>query len=177
MKRDILHAGRIGAPHGLLGEVKVQPWTDDVTRFSQLKDCLVVSSDEKHRTPAVVEGVRYINNNQVLLKLRGCDDRNEAEKLKGSYISVLREQAVELPEDTWFICDLLGCEVHDNTHGLLGKLADIIQQSAHDVYVVRQSGMADLLIPVLKTIIKSVDIENGRIDVELPNGLYEIYRA
>jgi 16S rRNA processing protein RimM len=71
---------------------------------------------------------------------------------------------------------LLGCEVYDEIHGSLGFLKDVIQNSAHDVYLVRKSGQADILIPVLKTVVKEVDIDNRRIEVVLPDGLFEIYR-
>lgn len=173
--RDILHIGRIGAPHGLRGEIKVQPMTDDINRFKLLKDCFIVSDDEKSRIPAVCEGVRFLND-QVLLKLKSYDDRDMAAALRGQLISVDREHAVELPEDTWFICDLIGSEVYADQYGYLGKLVDVIQQSAHDVYLVRDRSKPDILIPVLKTIVKKVDIEASRIDVTLPDGLFEIYR-
>lgn len=173
--REILHIGKVGAPHGLRGEVKVQPMTDDNNRFKQLKDCFIVSEDDKNRIPAVCEGVRFLND-QVLLKLKSYEDRDMAATLRGQFISVDREHAVELPADTWFICDLIGCEVYAQKYGYLGKLVDVIQQSAHDVYIVRHKPQPDILIPVLKTIINKVDLAATRIDVTLPDGLYEIYR-
>lgn len=173
--RDILHIGRIGAPHGLRGEIKVQPMTDDINRFKQLKDCFIVTDDEKDRIPAVCEGVRFLNE-QVLLKLKNYEDRDQAAVLRGRLISVDREHAVNLPANTWFICDLIGCEVYAEDTGYLGRLVDVIQQSAHDVYLVRDKSKPDILIPVLKTVVRKVDIEGARIDVKLPDGLYEIYR-
>lgn len=174
--RDILHIGRIGAPHGLRGEIKIHPWTDSNDRFRDLTDCLIVTDDEKDRTPAQVEGVRFLNS-QVLLKLRGYDDRAAAEGLKNKILSVKREDAVKLPDDTWFITDIIGCEVYDKFRGLLGILSDVIQNTAHDVYVVHKSGINDVLIPVLKSVILNVDLKERRIDVSLPEGLYEIYRS
>jgi 16S rRNA processing protein RimM len=174
--RDILHIGRIGAPHGLHGEIKVNPWTDNNDRFRDLKDCLIVSDDEKIRTPATVEGVRFLNK-QIVLKIRGYDDRTAAESLKNKLLSVKRENAIKLPADTWFIADLTGCEVIDEKHGLLGILTDVIQNSAHDVYVVRQKGFNDILIPVLKSIVMNVDLDQRKIDVSMPEGLFEIYRG
>ena len=174
--RDILHIGRIGAPHGLHGEIKVNPWTDNNDRFRDLKDCLIVSDDEKIRTHATVEGVRFLNK-QIVLKIRGYDDRTAAESLKNKLLSVKRENAIKLPADTWFIADLTGCEVIDEKHGLLGILTDVIQNSAHDVYVVRQKGFNDILIPVLKSIVMNVDLDQRKIDVSMPEGLFEIYRG
>lgn len=174
-KRDILHIGRIIGAHGLQGEVKVLPLTDDAKRFLDLDECLIVTPDEKNRVPALAAGARFFND-LVILRLKGVNDRNQAEALKGKLISVDRKHAVVLPPDTWFICDLLGCEVFDDAHGLLGCLADIQPNAAQDVYVIRQPGQKDLLFPALKSILRKVDLDNRRIDVHLPDGLFEIYR-
>jgi 16S rRNA processing protein RimM len=173
--RDILHIGKIAGVHGLAGELKVQPLTDDPRRFSDLEDCLLVSADEKSRESAHIEGVRFFKD-QVLLRLENVSDRNTAEKLRGLFISVTREKAVALPPDTWFICDLIGCDVYDPIHGYLGHLTDVMQNAAHDVYTVSKVSEKDLLFPALKTIIRQVDLPARRIDVELPEGLYDIYR-
>jgi len=125
--------------------------------------------------PAQAEGARF-SGDQVLLKLKGISDRTAAEQLKGRLLSVTREHAVALPPDTWFICDLLGCDVHDQSHGYLGQLKDVQAGPAQDVYVVAKPGQKDVLFPARKTILKHVDLELRRIDVDLPDGLYEIYR-
>lgn len=174
-QRDILHIGKITGAHGLLGEVKIFPLTDDARRFSDLDECLITTPDEMERVPAHAAGARFFNN-QVILRLKGINDRTQAEALKGHLISVTREHAVALPPDTWFICDLLGCEVYDQEHGLLGKLADILPTAAQDIYTVRLPGAKDLLFPALKSILKHVNLDQRRIDVTLPDGLYEIYR-
>ena len=173
--RDILLIGRILGAHGLQGELKILPLTDDPQRFLQLKECLIISADEKERVPALAAGARF-SNTQVLLRLKSVTDRTAAEALKGRLLGVTRDQAVALPPDTWFICDLLGCEVFDAAHGLLGRLSDVLPTAAHDVYTVHQPGQKDLLFPALKSILKQVDIAGKRIDVDLPAGLYEIYR-
>ena len=173
--RDILHIGRIIGAHGLSGELKILPLTNDPKRFLTLDDCLITSDDEKERVPAHAQGARF-SGDQVLLKLQGISDRTAAEQLKGRLLSVTREHAVALPPDTWFICDLLGCEVHDQDHGYLGQLKDVQTGPAQDVYVVAKAKEKDLLFPARKTILKHVDLELRRIDVELPAGLYEIYR-
>lgn len=173
--REILHIGRILGAHGLQGELKILPLTDDPRRFLQLKDCLIVTVDEKERVPALAAGARF-SNELVLLRLQGISDRTAAEALKGRLVSVTREHAAPLPPDTWFICDLLGCDVYDEAHGLLGRLSDVLPTAAHDVYTVHLPGQKDLLFPALKSILKQVDLAGKRIDVELPAGLYEIYR-
>lgn len=173
--RDILHIGKITGAHGLRGEVKVFPLTDDRSRFSSLTNCLLGSADEKNRVPAKATGARFLNDS-VLLKLQGVDDRDAAEALRGRLLSVTRDQAVALPPDTWFICDLIGCSVWDEAHGLLGELTDVLQTAAHDVYTVHLAGARDLLFPALKTILRRVDLSGRRIEVSLPDGLYEVYR-
>ena len=114
---------------------------------------------------------------QLLIKLNGIDSRDQAEALRGHLLAVRREDAVKLPPDHWFICDLLGCAVYDATEGYLGDLADIMQNTAQDVYVVRLPGQPDILFPALKTIIQKVDIPGRRIDISLTEGLYEVYRG
>ncbi len=174
-KRDILHIGRIIGAHGLQGELKILPLTDDAKRFLDLDECLIITSDEKDRVPAQAAGARFFND-LVILRLQGVTDRTQAEALKGRLISVTRDHAVALPPDTWFICDLLGCDVYDDVHGHLGHLTDIQPNAAQDVYVIHMPGAKDLLFPALKSIMRTVDLEKRRIDVHLPNGLYEIYR-
>ncbi|MDD2533642.1 MAG: ribosome maturation factor RimM [Eubacteriales bacterium] len=173
--RDILHIGVITGAHGLQGELKIMALTDDLNRFNVLNDCLIVSSDEKERVPAQAVGARFFNT-QVILRIKGVHDRTTAELLKGKLISVTRENAVVLPPETWFVCDLLGCAIYDEAHGLLGVLTDIQPNAAQDVYVVTQPKQKDLLFPAIKSILRHVDIIAKRIDVVLPDGLYEIYR-
>lgn len=172
---EYLVVGRIGAAHGLGGEIRVQPQTNDPARFQDLKDCFLVSQDEKTRRPVTIQTVRQ-SPGHVLVKLLGVDDRTGAELLRGSFLAVSRLQAVALRPGEWFICDLIGCMVHDDHHGHLGLLTDVLQPASQDVYVIHQDGLPDLMLPALKSVLVKVDIEQKRIDVHLPDGLYEIYR-
>lgn len=174
--RPVLIIGKIGRAHGLKGEVRIQSMTSDPGRFYDLTDCLLVSPDEKTLKDARCDSAR-VSPEQVLIKMHGIDTREMAETLNGWFLAVHRENAVSLPEDTWFICDLTGCGVYDDRRGYLGDLADVMQNAAQDVYVVRMPGQQDLLFPALKTIIKKVDIQARRIDVQLSEGLYEVYRG
>ena len=167
--------GRIGAAHGLGGEVRVQPLTSDPARFQVLKDCMLVSPDEKKRQNVVVENVRQ-GPNLLLVKLQGIDDRTSAELLRSSYLAVSRTQAVPLHDNEWFVADLIGCDVRDARYGYLGQLTDVLQPTSQDVYVVHLDNSPDLLIPALKSILLRVDVDLKQIDVRLPEGLYEIYR-
>ena len=173
--RSYLDIGRITAPHGIQGEVRVLPLTDQPERFDSLSDCFLTAPDERTRKPVRILGVRP-NPPFLLVRIQGCDDRNAAELLRGWYLSVDRAHAIQLPEGSHFICDILGCEVVDSVHGSLGRLSDVLQNLGHDVYVVSNPGQPDLLFPAMKQIIHRVDMDARLIEVTLPDGLYEIYR-
>ena len=173
-QREIIHIGRINAPHGIKGEVRVLPLTEEPDRFRDLKDCLLVSPDEKTRSEVVIRSVREADRT-LLVTFEGVDSREAAKLLNGSFLSVPRDQAIALPPGRHFIFDLVGCEVHDARTGHLGSLRDILQTGANDVYIVARNGKKDLLIPVIRQVVLSVDIAARRIDVDLPEGLLEIY--
>ncbi len=174
--RHYLHIGQIVAVHGLRGEVKVKLLSSDPDRLDQVSDCYISSPDEATHQPATIEKSRR-QSGTFLVKLSGTDDRGAAELLRGHFLSVKREQAMQLEEDQYFVCDLIGCLVFDQSHGLLGEVLDIQGHQAQDTYVVRQTGKKDLLFPAIKSILLSVDLKARRIDVKLPDGLYEIYRS
>jgi 16S rRNA processing protein RimM len=174
--RKVLHIGKIVRTHGLRGEVKVLPLTNDPDRFCQLHECLLLSPDEKQCSNILLEGVKVVPD-QIIIKLAGIDNREQADGLRGWLLAVRREQAVRLPPDQWFICDLIGCNVYDETGGWLGELVDILQNSAQDVYTVRLPKQPDLLFPAAKAILRQVDIIGRRIDICLPDGLYDVYRG
>lgn len=164
---EYFNIGLITNYHGLKGYVKVMGLTDDIARYKDLKYVFI----DKHGIVKVdIEDVKF-QKNFVLLKLKGIDDINEAEKYKNLYIKVDRTNAVKLPEGSYFVCDLIGCEVFDHIEGLLGKIEEIIQTGSNDVYVVKNSEGNERLIPVIKDVVKNIDIEKKRIDVILMEGL------
>jgi 16S rRNA processing protein RimM len=173
--RPILIIGRIGRAHALFGEFRVNPLTDDINRFIGLRNCLLLSPDEQRYQTVQVLSSRIVTN-QVYVRLKGFESRELAESLRGRLLAVHREQAVKLPPDTWFICDLIGCDVFDATRGYLGILTEVVQNLAQDVYTITLEGQADLLLPAKKEFIQKVDLESRQINVNLPDGLYEIYR-
>ena len=159
--------GHISNTHGLRGEMKVRPFTEDKKRYEELEKILIdIKGDYKEYD---IESVRY-QKDIVLLKLKGVDDIDAAEKLKNYYIYIQREDAKDLQEDEYFIADLIGLEVFEN-ETLVGTLDDVFTAGASDVYVIKRKGKKDLLLPALKSIVKKVDVENKRIDVEIPRGL------
>lgn len=164
---EYFEIGHISNTHGLKGEMKVRPFTESQKRYEELKKVLINIKDELKEYE--IESVRY-QKDVVLLKLKGVDDIDAAEKLKNHYISIPREDAKNLSDDEYFIADLIGSEVFEN-EDLIGTLDDVFTAGASDVYVVKRKGKKDLLLPALKSIIKKVDVKNKRIDVEIPRGL------
>lgn len=170
---DLLQIGRITGSHGVRGEVSVYSLTDDPRRFSVLKDCFLVTEDFSSKVPMKASRAR-IAADKVLLKLEGVDDRDAADALKGRYLAVTRENAVRLKPDTYFICDLIGCTVVDEEAGTLGVIADILQNGATDIYVVKRENAKDLLLPAIRQVVREVDIASGIVRVRLLEGLLDL---
>ncbi|MDF2891669.1 MAG: rRNA processing protein RimM [Clostridia bacterium] len=164
---EYLSIGQIVNTHGIKGEVKVYPLTDDASRFDKLKEVYIESKNEM--TKYQVESAKHLKNT-VILKLKGIDTMNDAEKLRQLYIKVGRWDAVRLPKDTFFICDIVESEVFDIHGQLLGKLHDVLQTGSNDVYVVKNE-QREILIPALKTVVKEINLQNKKIIVDLPEGL------
>ena len=164
---EYFEIGLIANTHGLKGEMKVRPYTAYQKRFEELKKVLITIKGKLKEYE--IENVRY-QKDIVLLKLKGIDDIDAAEKLKTHTISIPREDGKKLEEDEHFIADLLDCEVFENDE-LIGSLQDIFTAGASDVYVIKRKNKKDLLLPALKSIIKKIDVESKRIDVEIPRGL------
>ena len=163
-----LEIGQIVNTFGIKGELKIYPFTDDINRFDELKSIFVVKNKELIQYE--IETVRY-HKNMVILKLKGINSMNEAEKLKGLYIKIDRKYAKKLPKGTYFIADLIGLEVYDENSNLLGSIDDIYNTGANDIYVVKNNLGKQILLPGIPQVIKKVDLENKKIVVHLLNGL------
>lgn len=161
-----LEIGQIVNTHGLRGEVKVMPWCDDSAVFDELA---YVCIDNKEFD---IERSR-MQKNMVILKLKDIDDIDTAETFRNRVLTVPREELGELPEGTYYICDLLGCEVFTVDGTLLGKIDDIIKTGSNDVYSVRSGEGKQILIPVIDEVMRGVDIENKKITVEPLKGLID----
>lgn len=160
--------GKIVNTHGVKGEIKVMPMTDDPTRFEKLKTVYLVN---KTTASYPIETVRY-HKGCVLLKLKGIEDMNAAERLKGSEIKIERKDSLPLGKDEYYRADLYDLEVYTEEKRFLGKLVDILETGSNDVYVLRKADRPkDLLIPAIKQVIKDVDIPNKTMTVHLLEGL------
>lgn len=162
-----LEVGQIVNTHGIKGEIKVVPFTDDINRFDKLKKVYVKTKKESKLYQ--IESVRY-HKNMVLLKLQGIDNPEQAELLKNSFLEIDREDAIPLKEGTYFIADLIGLEVYTDEGKLLGKVDDIYNTGANDIYVVKDELGKTILLPGIKDVIKQVVLEE-KIVVHLIPGL------
>jgi len=174
--KDFLIIGKIVGVHGIHGEVKILPMTDDARRFFDLKSAALLSDKEKHLREVQINSVR-LQNNLVVCSIADLTDRDEARKLSGCFLAVDRPRAANLSDGRYFIADLEGVTVIDQNIGHLGVISEIIQSTGSDVIVVSRENKADLLIPFLKTVVQDVDLKSRQMNVILPDGLYEIYES
>lgn len=167
---EMLQVGVITTTHGVRGEVKVFPTTDDVKRFKDLKQVMLDTG--KELLELEITQVKFFKN-LVILKFKGIDNINDVEKYKGKGLFVTREHAVKCEEGEFFIADLIGMEVVNEAGSLLGQVVDVIQTGANDVYVVGAEGKKDLLLPAIRDCIRRVDMEKRQMQVYVLPGLEE----
>lgn len=170
MKNDnMMIIGRILGVHGIKGEIKVLPLTDDPERFFDL-ETIQISKDKNWVNYTIL--AQRIHKNNVLLFLEGIKTRNDAEALTGQLIAINRDLAVELNEDEFFIEDLLGLSVY-NGDELLGKLADVMQTGGIDVYIIT-GGKKIYCVPARKIYFENINVEEKRINANIPQEILEL---
>lgn len=163
-----LEIGQIVNTFGIKGQIKVKPFTDDIRRFDNLKEVYVEKNNTKKEYE--IEEVKY-HKDMVLIKFKGIETVEQAEKLKNSYVTISRDSTEELEEDRYYIVDLLGLEVYTDEQILLGILEDIFNTGSNDIYVVKSSDGKQILLPAIKDVVKNIDIENKKITVHIIPGL------
>ncbi len=168
MGEDLLQVGVITSTHGIRGEVKVFPTTDDNSRFQQLQDCFIEYKDAF--VPVKAKGCKFFKN-MVILQFEGMDNINDVEQYKQCKLYVDREHAVPLEKDEYFVTDLIGLQVVSEDGKELGTLKEIIPTGANDVYVVVDDSGRELLLPAIKECILFVDMERKMMRVHLLKGL------
>lgn len=163
-----IQVGVIAQTHGLKGEVKAFPTTDDPERFEDLES--VTADNGRIRENLTIESVRYFKQ-FVILKFKGKDSIDDVQILKGAKLMIPRENAIELEEGEYLVPDLIGMKVVTDDGKELGTLSDVIQTGANDVYSVNTLSGSDILLPAIDSCILSIDIENSRMTVHLMEGL------
>jgi len=148
-------------PHGVRGGVKLLPLTDSVERFRGLREAFL---EERGAYRPVRLSSVAVQPDSVTLHIEGADTREQAEALRGAYLCVDRAHAVKLPPDTYFVADLIGCEVTDTAGRSYGRITDVLETGANDVYVIE--GESEVLVPALKRVLREVDPERKRVVLE-----------
>jgi 16S rRNA processing protein RimM len=164
----MIKVGQILTTYGHKGEVKIYPLTDNRDRFKKLEYVYLQMPDgfKKYH----IQSVRN-HNNLVLIKFKEVQDMTSAEKLRGIYLTIEEEQLIDLPEDHYFIFQIIDMDVFENNL-YLGKVVDVIQTGSNDVYIVKNQ-QKEILIPALKSIVKEVDLKQKKMLVSLPEGLLD----
>ena len=165
---DLLQVGVITTTHGIRGEVKVFPTTDDPRRFEKLPSVLLDTG--KELCELEIQRVKYFKQ-FVILKFKGIDNINDIEKYKGKSLYVTRDQAVELGEDEYYLADLIGMEVYLEDGSRFGTLTEVMETGANDVYCVETQEHGEVLLPAIHQCILHVDVEKNRMTVHLMDGL------
>lgn len=170
---ELYQVGSITQTHGIRGEVKVFPLTDDISRFKNMKNLLLDGGKDGYIN-LEVENVRP-QKNLVILKFKGIDNINDIEKYKGKDLYVTKENRVPLKEDEYFIADLIGCEVYLDTDSdnKFGVISDVLETGANDVYEIEMEKGGTVLVPAIKDCVLKVDVANGRVDIHLLEGLMD----
>lgn len=164
---QFLQVGVISSTHGIRGEVKVFPTTDDAARFKELKKVLLDTG--KERIELEIQSVRFFKQ-FVIVKFKGIDNINDIERYKGRSLLVSREDAVELDKDEYYIADLIGMDVFTE-EGHFGVLRDVMETGANEVYIVDSDSHGEVLIPAIRQCVLNVDPEENRMTVRIMDGL------
>lgn len=166
----LLQVGVLTSTHGVRGEVKVFPMTDDVRRFKKNKKYILETPSGP--IDVTVESTKFFKQ-FVILKLEGFDSIDDIAQYKNCGLYVTRENAVKCEKDEYFIADLIGMEVVEEGGAKIGELSDVIQTGANDVYVVKTPEGKELLFPAIKDCVRSVDMTERRVTVYIMPGLLD----
>ena len=162
--RDELIVGRVTGPWGLLGDVKVEPSTDFPQRFSPGSILLI-----EGRPTRVVRSRTH--KRAFVVKLDRIDDRSQAESIRGMLLAVPRDEAAPLPEGTYYHFQIVDLGVWTDAGEYLGEVKEVLSTGANDVYVVRDGGKKEVLIPALEDVVREIKPDEGKMVVHLPEGL------
>ena len=168
---ELLQVGVITSTHGVRGEVKVFPTTDDVRRFKRLKEAILDTG--KEQIVVEIEGVKFFKQ-FAILKFKGFDNMNDVECFRQKSLYVTRKNAVRLSRNEYFVADLIDIVVFDENEQELGVLTDVITTGANDVYEIKMKDGRELLLQAIKQCILDVDIEGGKMKVHVLDGLLDL---
>ena len=168
---DRLKVGVVTSVHGIKGEVKVFPTTDDSRRFKKLKQ--VYLDTGKELLSLEIEGVKFFKQ-MVILKFKGYENPDDVIKFRQKELWIDRKDAVRLSKDEYFIADLIDMEVCDEEGKLIGTLKDVISTGANDVYAVETPEGREVLFPAIRQCVLDVDTEARKMTVHVMEGLLDL---
>ncbi len=166
---DSLRLGQITAPVGIKGEIRVYPYQDDIMRFSGIRELFIEGENEKR----TVEKFRVTDSKMLVLKLSGTDDRNASELLRGKYLSVPKSE-ISLEENDYFIEDLIGMNVFDESGKKIGVLRDVLSNTNQDRYLIEDSVGKRFELPAVREFIVDVNIGEKAMTVRLIEGITDL---
>lgn len=167
---DRFQVGVLTSPHGVRGEIKVYPTTDDPRRFKRLKE--VILDTGRENKVLEIESVKF-SKQMVILKFKGVDNPDDIAKYRQCSIYVTRENAVRLGRDEYFIADLMGLKVHNEDDEEIGVLREVLETGANDVYIIDLHDGRELLLPAIKDCVLDVDVEGGQMKIHILDGLLD----
>ncbi|CUU06587.1 16S rRNA processing protein RimM [Candidatus Kryptobacter tengchongensis] len=167
---DLCIIGKILRPYGLKGQVCVKPITDFIERFKKLKRVYIGDNPIEVDEYYIVSS--FLRNEDVILKFKNVNDRTTAESFCGKFVYIPEEELIPLPEDSYYVHDLIGLKVFDTNGNKIGVITDVWLLPANDVYVVESKGK-EILIPAISDVVKKVDLEKKMVIIELMEGLIE----
>lgn len=172
--QEYIAVGKITSTHGLRGFVKVMPLTDSIHRFKELKKVTIETGHKKlHMEIKIAQLNEHKNMAYVLFE--GIDDVDQAQLLRNSLMLIPKEEVPQLPEYSYYHFEIIGLAVYDESDTYLGKVNQILETGANDVYVLADTSTdKPILIPALKTIVKTIDLEKGKMIINPPPGLLDI---
>lgn len=167
-RNDELQVGVITQPHGIRGEVKVFPTTDEANRFKKLKEVKLDTGREC--LSMEIEGVKFFKQ-FVILKFKGYDSINDVERFRQGRLWVTRGNAVRLKKDEYFVADMIGLRVVTDEGEDFGVLKDVLATGANDVYVVSRKDGKETLLPAIKECIRNIDMDGRVMEIHIMSGL------
>ncbi|OWA33737.1 ribosome maturation factor RimM [Saccharibacillus sp. O16] len=173
MESNFLSVGKVANTHGVRGELKIFPFTDfPEIRFAKGKELLFISPEDGTQLKVKVISARE-QKTVFVVKLEGFDNINQVEKYKGWDVKVPREEAIEAEENAYYFHEIIGCKVMTTEGEELGVISDILTPGANDVWVIKRKGGKELLIPFIEDIVKTVNIAEKTVEIEVMEGLLD----
>lgn len=163
---ELIKVGYITNTHGIKGEIKVYPLTDNLDRFNEDIDFYI---DNQNIKVKIVKSREY--RGLVYLKLQDYDNINDVLKFKSKYLLIDEENRLDLPEDSYYISDLIGSDIVEDGK-IIGTVKDVLMNSTNDIYLCRRKDNKEFMIPAVKEFIREVDAKNKKIHVKLIEGMY-----